>query len=230
MKKKTFGIMLGALALTTCGLMVGCGGENPDKEDYSKALNAVSATLTSKTQTSPMALTYPEDDYITAGNDVDRLLIARLTKFMGSIAESQSFELTTEPFSCNVTISGQEALELKVQYSYADGITSAQVIMTDDVEDMTYYQYLNVSIDYNYETETLNKFSTESYYKMTTGVETFAFVEYEGESVNWLNPLKESYKTAKEDGKEKAEAFVNADFTATNFDFSAEYALAMLLG
>ena len=232
MKNKKLGVLgMTSLAIVACISMVGCGGEDmPKKEDYSKALNSVVDTLVTEEQTAETMSIYPEEDYFSAGNDVDRLLIARLSKFMSTIASSQKFELTTEPFTCNVTISQTNAVELKVQYSYADGITSAQIIMTDDIDDMSYYQYVNVSIDYDYETEALNNFTTESYYKMATGTEAFAFVEYEGESVNWLNPLKESYSTAKALAKTNAEAFVNAKYTATEFDFSAEYALSMLLG
>jgi len=231
MKKKKNILAAGVLAMTTFAFLVGCGGAGePAKEDYKEALNAVSTTLTLESQTAPTALIYAEDDYITTGSDIEKLVIARLTKFMGSIAGSQAFELTTKPFSFNVTISQEEVQEVKLQYSYSEGITSAQIIMTQDLEDMNYYQYLNVSIDYNYETETLNGFTTESYYKMQTGTETFAFIEYDGENINWLNPFKESYGTAKDAGKQKAEAFVNAEYTTTNFDFSAEYALAMLLG
>ncbi len=230
MKKKALTILgLGCMAMVSCTMFAGCGGESLEKEDYSKAFDSVATTMANNEHTGEVSATYPDEDFITATNDIDGLLIARISKLASEICASDNFELVSEPFSYNVSIGPLEMINIKMQFSYENKNTSFQVIMTNDLDNMAYYQYLNVNVDYDYENEKLNSFNVNSYYKMSMGTETYNYVEYNADTIKWLKLTTESYTTAKAEAVQKANNFINAKYTATEYDFTELYNSAMSL-
>lgn len=227
-KKILSTIGLGCMAMVSCAMFAGCGGESLEKEDYSKAFGSVATAMTNE-DAGEMTATYPEEDYITATNNTDGLLIARISKLASEICASDSFELVSDPFSYKVSIGSLEMINIKMQFSYSDGMTSFQVLMTNDLDNMAYHQYLNVNVDYDYENEKLNSFNVDSYYKMAIGTETYNYVEYNAETIKWLKPTTESYTTAKAKTVKKASDFIKAKYNATEYDFTEIYNSAMAL-
>jgi len=233
MKKKMLTI-LGAscLAIASAATFAGCFGDDDDraygKAEYSKAFASVSETIKPETQAGELASTYPDEDYWTSSNDQDALLVARFSLLASEICKDENFKLTEKPFLTTATVMPGVTVDLKMQFEQVDDDIRFQVIMTDDIDNMSYFQYINVVVDYDFEEEKLEEFEVD-YLTNQTGSEIYHFTEYEDNTIMWLKPTTESYTTAKGKAATSKGKFEAKEHTSSTLDVTEHYTTAMSL-
>ncbi len=233
MKKKMLSI-LGAscLAIASFATFAGCFGGDDDKAfgkaEYSKAFASVSETMKPETQAGELKSTYPDVDYWTASNEEDALLVARFALLASEICKDENFKLTDKPFIASATVMPGVTVDLKMQFKQIDDDINFQVIMTDDIDNMTYYQYINVTVDYDFEDEQLKEFEVD-YLTNQGGGESYHFTEYKDNAIMWLKPTTESYTTAKGKATTSKNKFEAKEHTQSTLDVTEHYLTAMSL-
>ena len=185
------------------------------KQDIVNVMESIYSSLTINTQSNT------NDDFIDVTTESQMGSIKSLALLVKNICQNEEFVLTNDAFTFVIkNIDGYNNNGLfKMQIQYLNGFTSVRLIMTDNLENPSYYDFINYYINYNYDTSTLTSFTAEEYYNLTTST-SFDYYKFTENSLKMLNSNSITYDKYFAEASTKTTAFLNQEYQNTNYDFT----------
>ena len=188
------------------------------KQDIVNVMESIYSSLIINTQSNT------NDDFIDVTTESQMSSIKSLALLVKNICQNEEFVLTNDAFTFVIkNIDGYNNNGLfKMQIQYLNGFTSIRLIMTDNLENPSYYDFINYYINYNYDTSTLNSFTAEEYYNLLTST-SFDYYKFTENSLKILNSNSITYDKYYAEAGTKTTVFLNQEYQNTNYDFTNEF-------
>ncbi len=186
--KKFLGLFLAVLIVVSCAFtMTACSPQAKvlTKSDYVEAFNCVDSTYNqflASSLPSNLSATVDDSDLIDVSNDYQKSAMCGgllwFVRFLKNVCQNDNFTLSNNYLDCDIvdSYSEQYILRFKMAYDQKTNLITSDVYCVS-----TNYgiYYLVFEIDYNFDTECLNKFIIHGYMGPETiqisGVNYFAF-------------------------------------------------------